>query len=68
MRFVFADPTWGPGATISGIRVAVLYKDTGSAATSPLIAYAVLDGDQAVVNGTFVLDVDATTCLKITAA
>src|SRR3989304_5640328 len=26
-----ADPSWGPGATISGIRYAILYKDTPTA-------------------------------------
>lgn len=67
-RFVFTDPSWGPGATISGIRVAVIYKDTGTASTSPVLGYAVLDGDQSVSNGTFTLDVDATAVLKVTAA
>lgn len=68
LRFVFTDPAWGPGATISGIRNAVLYKDTGTAGTSPLIAYTVFGADQAVSNGTFTIDVDATTVLKITAS
>lgn len=68
VRLLFSDVAWGPGATISAIRVAVLYKDTGAAGTDPLIAYAVLDGDQAVSNGTFTLDVDATAVLKLTAA
>jgi hypothetical protein len=68
LRFLFADPAWGPGATISGIRVAVLYKDTGTAATSPLIAYTIFSADQPVSNGTFTIDVDATTVLRITAS
>ena len=67
-RLVFADPAWGPGATIANVRVAVVYKDTGSAATSPLIGYIVLDGDQSVSNGTLTIDVDATAVLKITSA
>ena len=67
LRLGFADVVWGPGATISGIRVAVIYKDTGAAATDPLIGYSVLDGDQTVNNGTFTLDVDPTTVLRITA-
>lgn len=37
------DPTWDP-ATITA-RVIVFYKDTGTAATSPLLAYAVFDAD-----------------------
>lgn len=67
-RFVFADVVWGPGASIAGIRVVVLRKDTGAAATDPLIGYVVLDGDQTVSNGTYTLDIDPTTALRITAA
>jgi hypothetical protein len=67
-RFVFSDQVWGPGATITGARVAVLYKNVGTAATDPLLGYAVLDGDLTVSNGTLTIDVDATTALKITAA
>lgn len=66
MRFLFTDPTWGPGATITGIRHAVIYKDTGAAATSPLMAYTIFASDQAVSNGTFTTDVDPTTDLRIT--
>ena len=65
-RFVFTDPAWGPGAIIAGIRCAVLYKDTGSAATDPLIGFSILDGDQTIAGGTFSLDVDPATALKIT--
>jgi predicted TIM-barrel enzyme len=67
-RFVCADAVWGPGASIAGIRVAVLRKVVGTAATDPLIAYAVLDGDQTVSNGTYTLDIDPTTLFRITAA
>lgn len=66
-RFLFADPSWTT-ATISGIRVAVLRKDTGTNSTSPLIAYTVLAADDAVTAGTYTLDVDATAVLKITAS
>lgn len=41
------DPLWTT-ATISGIRYAVFYKDTGSAATSPLISYIDFVTDQSV--------------------
>lgn len=68
LRFDFDDPVWGPGATIAGIRNAHLYKDTGSAATSPLLAYTTFAADQSVSNGTFTIDVDLTTVLKITAS
>jgi hypothetical protein len=69
LRLDFDDLVWGPGATISGIRVAVLYKVTGGASsTDPLIAYHLDTADRAVSSGTFTLDVDATSPLKITAA
>jgi hypothetical protein len=41
------DPLWTT-ATITGIRYAVFYKDTGSAATSPLISYIDFVTDQSV--------------------
>jgi hypothetical protein len=41
------DPTWAT-ATISGIRYAVFYKDTGTASTSPLISYIDFVTDQSV--------------------
>jgi hypothetical protein len=41
------DPLWST-ATITGIRYAVFYKDTGSAATSPLISYIDFITDQSV--------------------
>lgn len=68
LRFVCSDAVWGPGASIAGIRVAVLRKVVGTAATDPLIAYAILDGDQTVANGTYTLDIDPSVLFKITAA
>jgi hypothetical protein len=53
-----ADPAWGPGATISGIRYAVVFKDTGTAGTSPLLALLDFSSDQAVTNGTFSAQLD----------
>lgn len=50
-------------------RYAVIYKDTGSAATSPLLGYVDLDGDQSVTSGTFSLVWDSTTgVLKLVAS
>lgn len=68
VRLVFNDVVIGPGASVTGIRVGVLYKSVGTSATDPLIGYIVLDGDQTVSGGTYTLDIDATTALKITAA
>jgi hypothetical protein len=67
-RLLMADNVWGPGATIAGVRVAVLRKDTGAAATSPVIGYLVEAADVAVSNGTLTVDNDPTAVLKITAS
>lgn len=37
--FDAADPTWAAVASGSTVKAAVIYKDTGVAGTSPLIAY-----------------------------
>lgn len=47
-----ADPSWA-SATISGIRYAVIYKDTGTGSTSPLLWLIDFGADQQVTNGTF---------------
>jgi hypothetical protein len=50
-------------------RYAVIYKDTGTAATSPLIGYVDFGGDESVSSGTFTITWDVTDgALKITAA
>lgn len=67
-RLICADIAWGPGATFGPFRKGIIYKDTGSAATSPLLGYITFDVDQSVSNGTFTIDVDATGLLYITAA
>lgn len=46
------DPSWG-SSTLSGVRAAVVYKSTGTAGTSPLIAYIDLGQDYTSSNGTF---------------
>jgi hypothetical protein len=49
-----ADPSWA-SATISGIRYAVIYKDTGTAGTSPLLWLIDFGADQSVTSGTFTI-------------
>lgn len=50
-------------------RYAVVYKDTGTGSTSPLIGYVDFGGDETVSSGTFTITWDATDgVLKITAA
>lgn len=43
-------------ATISGIRYGIVYKDTGTAATSPLVGCIDLGGDQSVSGTTFSME------------
>ena len=50
-------------------RYAVLYKDTGVAATSPLLGYVNFGADETVASGTFTITWDVTTgALQITAS
>ena len=56
VRFKAADPSWSAPGTF---RYAVIYKDTGSAATSPLIGYIDFGADQSA-SGTFTINFDTT--------
>lgn len=53
-----ADPSWTT-ATISGIRYMVIYKDSGTANTSPLLFLIDFGSDQQVTNGTFTAQLPA---------
>lgn len=53
-----ADPSWGPGATITGIRYAVVYDD--DATDDPLLFVVDFGADKAVDNGTFSITLTAT--------
>lgn len=65
VRLICADIAWGPGATFGPFQKAVIYKDTGSPATSPVLGYITFDAAQSVSNGTYTIDVDATGLLYI---
>lgn len=52
----FADPSWA-SATIANIRKAAIYKDTGTASTSPLLWYLEESVDISVTNGTFTITI-----------
>lgn len=56
--FDAADTTWST-ATFSGARGGVLYKSTGSAATSPLIGYIDFGSDKAGTGGDFTIQWNA---------
>lgn len=64
IRFDAADASWTT-ATFTARR-AVIYKDTGSAATSPLIAYVDFGADVSVVAATFQITWAATGIAKVT--
>lgn len=61
------DVSW-TGATISGIRYAVFYKDTGTLSTSPLIGYMDFESDQSVTSNTFTVVIPVTGLIRATAA
>lgn len=61
-----ADPSWA-SSTITA-RYAIFYKDTGTASTSPLIAYADFGGNISSTNGTFTVVLNASGLATITVA
>lgn len=61
-----ADVSWA-NSTITA-RFAVVYKDTGTASTSPLLGWVDFGADVSSSSGTFSITWDATGILKITAA
>jgi hypothetical protein len=61
-----ADVTWS-SSTITA-RYAVIYDDTGTASTSPLIAYVDFGADVSSSGGNFTITWDATGIVTITAA
>lgn len=65
-RLDAADAAW-TSATLTA-RIANTYKDTGSAATSPLISWVDFGADESVASGNFSIVWDATGVLKTTVA
>ncbi len=65
-RLDAADTSWTT-ATFTA-RYAVVYKDTGTDGTSPLLGYVDFGADVPVSAGTFLITWDSTGVLKITAA
>jgi hypothetical protein len=59
------DASW-PTSTISAARYAIIYKSTGTAATSPLIACVDLGSDQSSSTSTLLIQWDTTGILKLT--
>lgn len=58
------DPTF-TNITVTGIRKAFFFKDTGAAGTSPLMFLFIFDGDQSVTAADFIIQLDATGAAKI---
>jgi hypothetical protein len=65
-RLDAADVSWTSASFTA--RYAVVYKDTGTASTSPVLGYVDFGGDETVSSGTFNITWDATGVLKITAS
>lgn len=65
-RLDAADPSWATATFTT--RYAVVYKDTGTASTSPLLGYVDFGGDQTVSGATFGITFDSTGVLKVTAS
>lgn len=62
----FDNPSWGPGATLSGVKYGVVYKSRGGAATADELAgYLTFDADQSVSNATFTIEINAEGALAI---
>jgi hypothetical protein len=59
--------TAGSGQTLTA-RYAVVYKDTGTDGTSPLLGWVDFEADVSATNDTFTITPDATGWLKITTA
>lgn len=65
-RMDASDVSW-TGASFTA-RYAVIYKDTGVASTSPVIAWVDFGGDVTVTAGTFTIQWHANGVIKITAS
>lgn len=60
-----ANPSWGPGATITGIRYGVVYeRNSGTDATRQLIAHLDFGQTEQVTNGTFTITIPASGILR----
>lgn len=59
VRFIAAAAVFGSSFT-GTFRYAVIFKDTGTASTSPLIAFTNFGSDQSISAGTFTLSPDPT--------
>jgi hypothetical protein len=63
------DAVWNasPGETLTARR-AVVYKDTGVAATSPLLAWVDFETDVSATGGPLTVQFDSTGIVRLTAA
>ncbi len=60
-----ANPAWGPGATITGIRYGVVYeRNSGTDAARMLIAHLDFGATEQVTNGTFTITIPASGILR----
>lgn len=64
IRFVASDAQWTSSSFTA--RHGVIYKSTGTAATSPLFSNINFGGDNTVSSATFTIDFDASALAKVT--
>lgn len=61
VTFDSADTTWSQGASgFTDARHAIMYKDTGTPATSPVMYFATFAADKGNDEGDFTIEMDAT--------
>lgn len=68
LRFDADNVVWDATGGALTAAFAVVYKDTGTAGTSPLLGWVDFEGDVTATNDTFTVTWDATGVLKMTAA
>lgn len=66
IKFDADDPSWATSTLTA--RYAVIYKDTGTASTSPLMGYIDFGADVSTTAGTFTVQFNASGMLTITPA
>lgn len=67
-RLDASDVVWDATGGALAAAYAVIYKDSGTPATSPLLGYVDFEGTVTATNDTFTITWDSTGVLKITAA
>jgi len=65
LAYVDADDSSWTSATMTDLRYAVIYRNTGDAATSPLVGYVNFGSNKSLTDGTFTLNFSTAGVVKI---